>query len=170
MSETTRAAEASARPVEFTEDRIPSDGIEETIDELVELFGGDMMTSRENERRFTLPLRRGVAAAGGIECTVSWTAAEDGQAVVRLVCNRDVDAPKAQRVLLLVAGVIGSLVFMIWPFFHHTRELGALAWIGGVIALAVYLMTLRKTSGGIAYDFLQRLAKRQRGREAATES
>lgn len=170
MSDTTRSAEASARPVEFTEDRIPSDGIEETIAELVELFGGDMMTSRGNERRFTLPLRRGVAAAGGIECTVSWTAAEDGQAVVTLVCNRDVDAPKAQRVMFLVAGVIGSLLFMIWPFFPHTQELGAVAWVGGVIALAVYLMTLRKTSGGIAYDFLQRLAKSQRGREAAAES
>lgn len=165
MNETTRTAEA--RPVEFTEDRIPSAGIEETIDDLVELFGGDMMGSGDSERRFTLPLRRGVAAAGGIECTVSWTAAADGQAVVTLVCNRDVDAPKAQRVMLLVAGVIGSLLFMIWPFFPHTRELGAAAWIGGVIALAVYLMTLRKTSGGIAYDFLQRLAKRQRGREAA---
>jgi hypothetical protein len=31
-------------------------------------------------------------------------------------------------------------------------------------------MTLRKTSGGIAYDFLQRLARNQRGREAAAES
>lgn len=159
--------DSNSRPVEFTEDRIPTAGIEETIAELVELFGGDMMAARENERRFILPLRRGVAAAGGIECTVSWTAAADGQAVVTLVCNRDVDAPKAQRVMLLVAGVIGSLLFMIWPFFPHTRELGAAAWIGGVIALAVYLMTLRKTSGGIAYDFLQRLAKSQRAREAA---
>lgn len=170
MSETTRTAETSTRPVEFTEDRIPSDGIEETIAELVDLFGGDMMTSRDRERRFVLPLRRGVAAAGGIECTVSWTEAADGQAVVTLVCNRDVDAPKAQRVMLLLVGVIGSLLFMIWPFFPHTQELGAVAWVGGVIALAVYLMTLRKTSGGIAYDFLQRLAKRQRGREAVAES
>ena len=31
-------------------------------------------------------------------------------------------------------------------------------------------MTLRKTSGGIAYDFLQRLAKTQRSRAAAVES
>ena len=44
-----------------------------------------------------------IAAAGGIECTVSWTAAEDGQAGVTLNCNRDVDAPKAQRVVFLVA-------------------------------------------------------------------
>jgi hypothetical protein len=170
MAETTRMTETGSRPVEFTEDRIPKDGIEETISDLVDLFGGEMMASRENERRFTLPLRRGIAAAGGIECTVTWAAAEEGTAVVKLVCNRDVDAPKAQRVAFLLAGVIGSLLFMIWPFFLHSRELGALAWIGGVVALAVYFMTLRKTSGGIAYDFLQRLARRQRGRETAAES
>lgn len=163
-------SETYSRPVEFTEDRIPREGIEETISDLVDLFGGEMMGSRENERRFTLPLRRGIAAAGGIECTVSWTAAEDGQAVVTLNCNRDVDAPKAQRVVFLVAGVIGSFLFMIWPFFVHSRELGTLAWIGGLVALAVYLLTLRKTSGGIAYDFLQRLARNQRGREVAAES
>ena len=109
-------SETDSRPVEFTEDRIPREGIEETISELVELYGGEMMDTRENERRFTLPLRRGVAAAGGIECTVSWAIAESGLAVVRLICNRDVDAPKLQRVLFLVAGVIGSLLFMIWPF------------------------------------------------------
>ena len=65
---------------------------------------------------------------------------------------------------------LGSLLFMVWPFFAHSKELGALAWIGGIIALAVYFMTLRKTSGGIAYDFLQRLAKTQRSRVAAVES
>ena len=162
--------DTNSRPVEFTEDRIPREGIEQTISELVDLYGGEMMNTRENERRFILPLRRSVAAAGGIECTVSWAAAEDGQAVVKLVCNRDVDAPKFQRVLFLVAGVVGSLLFMIWPFSAYSKELGTLAWIGGVVALAVYLMTLRKTSGGIAYDFLQRLAKTQRARQATAGS
>jgi hypothetical protein len=158
------------RPVQFTEDRIPREGIEETVSELIDLYGGELTASRESERRFVLPLRRGIGAAGGVECTVSWAAGEAGDAVVTLVCNRDVDAPKAQRIALLVAGVLGSLMFMIWPFFPHSRELGALAWIGGVIALAVYFMTLRKTSGGIAYDFLQRLAKTQRSGAAAVES
>ena len=32
----------------------------------------------------------------------------------------------------------------------------------GILAIAVYLMTLRKTSGGMAHDFLQRLATKQR--------
>jgi len=170
MPETTTLTDSGARPVQFTEDRIPREGIEETVSDLIDLYGGELTASTENERRFTLPLRRGIAAAGGVECTVSWAPGEAGDAVVTLVCNRDVDAPKAQRIALLVAGVIGSLLFMIWPFFPHSRELGALAWIGGIIALAVYFMTLRRTSGGIAYDFLQRLAKTQRSRAIAVES
>ena len=64
---------------------------------------------------------------------------------------------------LLAVGVIGALLFTIWPFFAHARELGTLAWVGGLVAFAVYLMTLKKTSGGLAYDFLRRLAARQRG-------
>jgi hypothetical protein len=163
-------SDTASRPVQFTEDRIPREGIEETVSDLVDLYGGEVTASEGNETHFTLPLRRGIAAAGGVECTVSWAPSEADDLVVTLVCNRDVDAPKAQRIALLVAGVIGSLLFMIWPFFAHSKELGALAWIGGIIALAVYFMTLRKTSGGIAYDFLQRLAKTQRSRAAAVES
>ncbi len=143
---------------EFTEDRIPVDGIEEAIIELVDLYGGEIKASRLNEREFVLPLRRGVAASGGIQCTISWTTE-----TVRLVCDRDVDAPKGQRVAMLIVGVIGALFFMIWPFFPHQQELGTLAWMGGLVALAVYFLTIRRTSGGIAFDFLQRLAQRQRG-------
>jgi hypothetical protein len=162
-------SETDLRPVEFTEDRIPIAGIEETISDLIELYGGELTASRETQRQFTLPLRRGVAAAGGVECTVSWAPSEGSDATVTLVCNREVDAPKAQRIALLVAGVVGSLLFMIWPFFAHSRELGTLAWIGGLVALSVYFMTLRKTSGGLAYDFLRRLARTQRGGEVATQ-
>jgi len=54
-----------------------------------------------------------------------------------------------------------------WPFFGKAAtQLGTLAWVGGFVALAVYFLTLRRTSGGLAYDFLQRLARRQR--EAVT--
>ncbi len=81
--------------------------------------------------------------------------------------NRDVDAPKAQRILLLLAGVVGSVMFMLWPFFPGERGFGTLAWLGGIVAFAVYLMTLRKSSGGIAHDFLQRLAARQRAEGTA---
>jgi hypothetical protein len=153
--------------VEFTEDRIPSEGIAQTIDELVELYGGDIKEWRENQRHFVLPLRRGVSVSGGIECTVSWAVDAAHQATVTFTCNRDVDAPKAQRLALLVVGVIGALLFTIWPFFGKAAaQLGTLAWVGGFVALSVYFLTLRRTTGGIAHDFLQRLARRQR--EAAT--
>lgn len=150
--------------VEFTEDRIPSAGIETTVDELVELYGGEMKSSGARERRFVLPFRRGVAVSGGVECTLSWSIADDDEATVTMRTDRDVDAPKAQRVALLLAGVIGALCFMMWPFFgkHASTPLGTLAWVGGFVALAVYFITLKRTSGGIAYDFLQRLARRQR--------
>jgi hypothetical protein len=155
-------------PVELTEDRIPCEGIEETIAELVDLYGGEMTAERDHARDFVLPLRRGVATSGGVECTVSWAAQDD--TTVTLVCNREVDAPKAQRVALLLAGVVGALLFTLWPFFAgKTNQLGTLAWVGGIVALAVYFLTLKRTSGGIASDFLQRLAQRQRGREAVSE-
>lgn len=152
------------RAAQFTEDRIPAGGIEATIDELVELYGGTIEASGARDRRFVLPLRRGAAVSGGVECSMSWTVDESGEASVTLTCDRDVDAPKAQRVALLLAGVVGALLFTLWPFFgkHASTPLGTLAWVGGFVALAVYFITLRRTSGGIAYDFLQRLARRQR--------
>ena len=159
----------SNQPVEFIEDRIPVDGIEQTIMDLVDLYGGEIKASRLNEREFVLPLRRGVATSGGVQCTVSWAQGESNEATVKLVCDRDVDAPKAQRIAMLAAGVIGSMFFMIWPFFPHQQELGTLAWMGGVVAIAVYFLSLRKTSGGIAFDFLQRLARHQRSVAAEVE-
>lgn len=155
----------TAPPVEFVEDRVPYDGIEDALEELVELYGGEIKKSRANAREFELPLRRGVATSGSVACTLTWVPGESGEATVTLVCDREVDAPKFQRVLMLVAGVLGSIMFMLWPFFPERKEFGTLAWLGGAIALAVYFLSLRKTSGGLAYDFLQRLARRQRSRE-----
>jgi hypothetical protein len=156
---------ASPQPVELVEDRIPSAGIEGAVEELVVLYGGEVKESRRNERRFVLPLRRGVPTAGSVACTLSWTIGDSGEATVKLVCDREIDAPKTQRILMLVAGVLGSILFMLWPFFPERKEFGTLAWLGGAVALSVYFLSLRKTSGGIAYDFLQRLAGVQRSRE-----
>jgi hypothetical protein len=104
-----------------------------------------------------------------VECTVSWAVDAAGQATVTMFCNREVDAPKAQRVAILIVGVIGALLFTLWPFFARAAtQLGTLAWIGGFLALAVYFLTLRRSAGGIAYDFLQRLARRQRETAAPT--
>jgi hypothetical protein len=150
------------QPVHLTEDRVPYEGIEEAISELVELYGGEITRSSDRETHFILPLRRGVPTSGGIECRLSWTPDDAAEATLNLVCDRDVDAPKGQRIALLVAGVIGSLLFMAWPFVAMKREFGAIAWIGGAVAIAVWFLTLRRTSGGMAVDFLQRLARRQR--------
>jgi hypothetical protein len=103
-----------------------------------------------------------VATAGAVECTITWTADDDAEGTVTLVCDRDIDAPKTQRVLMLLFGVAGAVLFMLWPFFPQRRELGALAWVGGAVAIAVYFLSLRRTSGGVALDFLQRLVGRQR--------
>ena len=157
-----------AVPVELTEDRIPFEGIEEGISELVEMYGGEVTAERDKAREFRLPLRRGMATGGAVQCTISWAPDDAREATVKLVCDRNVDAPKTQRVLLLMAGVIGSILFLLWPFFPGQKQYGTLAWLGGVVAIAVYLMTLRRTSGGLAVDFLQRLAARQRA--LATEA
>ena len=153
---------ADETSVELTEDRVPLDGIEEAFGELVELYGGEVIGSSLNQRRFVLPLRRGVAASGGVECTISWAPDSESEGTVKLVCNRDVDAPKAQRVMLLLAGAVGSLIFLSWPFFPASSEMGTLAWLGAAVAIAVFFLTRRRTSGGLAFDFLQRLANRQR--------
>lgn len=143
--------------MEFIEDQVPTAGIEEAISDLVDLYGGEVKSERANARDFVLPLRRGVATAGAVECSVSWA-----EETVTLTTNRDIDAPKLQRVALLAVGVIGALTFTVWPFFARARELGTLAWVGGLVALTVYFLTLKRTSGGLAYDFLRRLVKRQR--------
>jgi hypothetical protein len=155
------------KPLELTEDRVPAEGVEDGIAELVELYGGEITAERAAARDFILPLRRGFGGGGAIECTVSWSVDADGHATLRLATNRNIDAPKFQRVLFLLAGAIGSIMFMLWPFFPHEQAYGSLAWLGGLVAIAVYLLTLRKSGGGIAADFLQRLATRQRAYAAA---
>src|SRR5258705_6234812 len=144
--------------MEFTEDRVPTGGIEASIAELVELYGGEIKAEHANARDVILPLRRGVATAGAVECAVTW--ADD---TITITTNREIDAPKAQRVALLVVGVAGALLFTIWPFFARARELGTLAWIGGLVALAVYFLTLKKTSGGVGPPFFWPFARKPPG-------
>lgn len=160
-------SETSQQPVEFSEDRVPYRGLDDAVQELVELYGGELGEGGDRQRKFTLPLRRGIATGGAVECTISWTMDDARDGTVTLECDRDIDAPKAQRVLLLVAGLVGATLFMIWPFFPQRREFGTLAFLGGAIAIAVYFMSLKRTSGGVASDFLQRLVRRQRDVTAA---
>ena len=66
---------------------------------------------------------------------------------------------------LLFAGVVGATFWLLWPFFPN---LGALSWLGALIAFAAYFLTLKKTDGGLAFDMLQRLVNAQREESAGT--
>ncbi|HEY5610952.1 MAG TPA: hypothetical protein VIL97_07085 [Thermoanaerobaculia bacterium] len=141
--------------IRFTEDAIPLEDIGETAAELVDLYGGSIDASSESEIRFTLPVRRGIGASGSIACEFSWS--EEG--IVTMVADAESSAAKAPRLILLVIGTAGAIPWLLWPFFP---DMGPAAVIGGLIAFAVYFMTLRRTGGGVAYDMLQRLARAQR--------
>ena len=58
---------AEARPVEFTEDGVPSDGIEETISELVDLYGGEIKCIVFGMMISTICCYKGITAKGGAE-------------------------------------------------------------------------------------------------------
>lgn len=115
----------------FTEDRIPAAGIESVVAEL--------------ERDL---------ASRGLRCTVSWAPENAGQASVSVTCERD-----ATRVWLLIAGIFGAVMFLLWPFVPGESVYGTLAWLGGAIAIGAYFLSLRKTSAGIAYDLTQQRLK-----------
>ncbi|HXI14498.1 MAG TPA: hypothetical protein VNM92_17915 [Thermoanaerobaculia bacterium] len=142
--------------LEFVEDQVPLAGIEVSGAEIVELVGGTIESVTSSGIRFTLPERRGASGAA-IECLLSWS--DDDGGTVRLKAEREVAAPKLQRLILLGTGALGAFLWLLWPFFPH---LGALAWMGGAIAIATYFVSLRRTPVGAAADLLQRLVSRQR--------
>ena len=152
---------------EWVEEQIPLQGIEKTAAELIEMYGGEISSSARDEITFFLPRRRGVAASGSIDCRLSWgDGGSDGEGTVKIATARNA-GERAQKMALLIAGVFGASIWMLWPFFPN---LGAASWLGGVIAFAAYFMTLKKTDGGLAFDMLQRLANAQReGAEVAIE-
>ena len=147
--------------IELVEDRIPLEGLPETAAELIEMYGGRIDSRTDGQMSFTLPVRRGIAAAGEIDCRMSWTASEGNEGQVTLSVSHVSDRPRPQQNAILVAGVIGATLWMLWPFIPG---LGAASWVGAVIAFAAYFLTLKRTSGGIANDLLQRLARIQRER------
>jgi hypothetical protein len=148
---------SDGKRVEFRETGVPLDEIEQTAEDVIELYGGAIHARDADTLHFSLPSRRGVAASGVVACTLRWSAEQEGTLV--LTADENVMPGKLQRILLLVVGVSGALLWMLWPFFP---DLGPLAWMGGAVAFATYFMTLRKTSSGIAADLLQRLARAQR--------
>lgn len=145
-------------PYEVTESNIPLDGITETSQDLVELYGGQWVGSAEGVMTFSLPARRGIAAGDQVHCemTTEETLQEGG--VVRLRSELHVEKSPARLALLLI-GVVGAMLWLVWPFFPN---LGPVAVIGGVIAFAAYFLSLRRSPAGLMYDFVQRLARIQR--------
>gem|GEM_PF-469476 len=157
---------ARARASDVFEDRVPIEGIEETVSDVLELYGGEIESRLPNEVRFILPVRRAVASAGQVGCSLRWEESEPGEARITASADRDIAPPKAKRIALLVVGVIGALLWTVWPFFPN---LGPLAWLGGTIAFATYFMTLRSTSAGVLSDLVQRIARTQREKAMQSE-
>ncbi|HWW61365.1 MAG TPA: hypothetical protein VN181_08365, partial [Thermoanaerobaculia bacterium] len=91
----------------FTEDRIPAAGIQIVVAELERELG-----------------------SRGLRCSVSWAPAGAGEASLSVTCERD-----ATRVSLLIAGIFGAVMFMLWPFVPGESVYGTLAWLGGAIAV-----------------------------------
>ncbi|MGA7617653.1 MAG: hypothetical protein WBX15_21010 [Thermoanaerobaculia bacterium] len=143
----------------LVEDHIPLAGLEETARELVGIFGGTMKSVGDDEMRFILPERRGVAASGGVEFHLRWEEGGSEGGTVTLTGEREVAAPKLQSIAVLLVGVVGALFFLVWPFFPN---LGAVSWVGGILALGAYFITLRHSKAGVAADLLSRLADTQR--------
>lgn len=148
--------------VEFVEDHVPLEGIDETLSDLVELYGGEIRESTAGRVEFVLPLRRSVAASGAIACALTWSEEGDDEGVIRIFADPEPGYSRLQRVAILVAGATGAFLWILWPFFP---ALAPLAMIGGVIAFATWFLTLRGTGGGVAADFLQRLVVSQRDRD-----
>lgn len=145
--------------IELIEDRIPLVGIRETAEDLVEINAGTVTSASDRGMSFTLPSRRGLPSAGEIECRMAWTANEENLGTVTLSCTHAPDRPKFQQIAILGAGVIGAVLWMLWPFFPG---LGAASWIGAVMAFGAWWLTLKRSNPGVAAEFLQRLAAVQR--------
>lgn len=140
------------------EERVPLAEIADTAAELIGLYGGRVTSVSDFEVRFTLPQRRGSAASGGVESILSWEEVSPGEGTVTISGDQHVPPPTFQRVAILVVGVTGAILWLLWPFFPG---IGPLAFVGGVAAFATYLLTLRTPTGASA-DLLQKLARSQR--------
>lgn len=144
--------------VTFRESEVPLEGVDETVEEVVELYGGRVEQRTGNSMIFTLPGRRGVSGAPGFECTVRWDGPHEG-GVVELSVDREVIPSRAKAVVLLGFGTVGAVLALMWPFFP---QMAGLSGVGAIMAIAVFLLTLRLKPGGVAAELLERIAESQR--------
>jgi hypothetical protein len=147
--------------IELEEDQVPLEGIRDTTLDLIELFGGSVTSQSDQEIVFALPARRGLAVGGEIHCRMFWSKDSADEGTVHLSTTREAVRPRASHIAILVAGVLGAILWTLWPFFP---SLGAASWVGAAIAFAAFFLTARRTSEGIAADLLGRVARLQRER------
>jgi hypothetical protein len=154
--------------ISYSERDVPLAEIESAAEQMVGMFGGSVASRDAQSVTFRLPRRRGVAASGEVAGSLSWIAEgeEPGAGTVTVTADEELSVPRAKRIGLLIAGVIGVGFFLVWPFFPG---LGPLAWIGGAVAIAVYLLTLRTTQTGLVWALLQRVVELQLEREMVAE-
>lgn len=155
MSDETDAA------LDISEGDVPLDGIAETAADWIELFAGRVESTGTGRIDFSMPRRRGVAASGAVRCRIEWTETAERRGTVRLVTGENIDAPGPQQIALLLAGLAGSLVCILWPFFP---QLTPLAGVGAVLAVGAWLLTLRRSGAGVAVTLLQKIVTTQRER------
>lgn len=143
-----------------TEQDLPLDDLTRNAHELIELYGGKVEGTDVGNLSFRLPSRRGVVAAGFIRCSLTWVETSAGRGDIAIETGDHVPGPGIQHILLLVAGIVGSFVAMLWPFFP---SLTPAAGVGAIIAFAAYLLTLRRSGANVVQDLFNRLVKRQKG-------
>lgn len=146
------------QPVEFSESGVPLEAIAASALELIEIFGGTVVSQEAHRIRFTIPNRRGVAASGDIRVDVSWPDEAAGTGTVNVNASAEVEAPRLQQIALLGLGSIGAILFLLWPFFPQISPLAA---IGALLAIAAYFLTLKKTRKGVVQGFLHELVRAQ---------
>jgi len=147
------------------EQDVPVERLAENARELIELYGGHIESESGGTLTFKLPSRRGVAAAGAIRCTLSWTESSPGKVDLALETGDYVPGPGLQHILLLVAGIVGSFMAMLWPFFPELAPAGG---VGAIVAFAAYLLTLRRSGANVVQDLFTRLVQGQSERREAS--
>jgi hypothetical protein len=142
--------------VSYKEADVPLEGIDRTAEEILTIYGGSVTGRSRRRMDFSLPRRRGVAASGSIAVVLEWGDGTNGE--VTISTGEEITTGRGQRIALLAAGVIGACLFILWPYFPG---MGALAWIGGLIALGAYFLTLRGSQQGLIYSILQQIVDTQ---------
>jgi hypothetical protein len=149
------------RPYRLRESRVPLEGIEFTSRDLVEMFGGTVTREASGLLAFSMPAQRSVGARDLLDCELTWHATTepgDDEGVIEIASNVEPQSSPV-RTALLTIGVVGALLWLVWPFFPN---LGTVSWIGAAVAFAAYFVSLKRSPSGTLYDFLQRLANIQR--------